>query len=126
MLLVVGWSAVVVWLNVRPRVYDGVDDPREGSYHRPEYFVRYGFPWAIAYRLGRYEGSSFRILDYEYQPYYRPWPLAANIAIGLLAVAVLTFASKYLLRAIVAGLRAHLRKPPPSKEKGPERASEGL
>jgi hypothetical protein len=45
--------------------------------------------------------------------------IAANIAIGLLAVAVLTFASKYLLRATVAGLRGSVGKPPPpEKDKG--------
>jgi len=115
MLLIVGWSAVVVWLNVRPRIYglymvgSLTPAPKEPT---GTCFVEYGYPWACWFTWG----EAFTI-------HYRA--LAGNIAIGLLAVAVLTFASKYLVRAIVAGLRAFLSKPPPSNGKGPERASEG-
>ena len=50
------------------------------------------------------------------------WHLVDNIFYGLLAVAVLTFASKCLVRAIVAGLRAFMSKPPPDKEEGPSKS----
>ena len=103
MLLIVGWSSVVVWLNVRPRYYELILH-RHGK-HYPVLYAEYGCPWGYSWQ------------DVEYYDYTA---LAANIAIGLLAV--LTFASKYLLRAIVAALRALLSKPPPSNENGPERA----
>ncbi len=114
MLLIVGWSAVVVWLNVRPRLYYFSLVGEEPSL----FSISHGCPWIYAFHPGFHidlpSRSSLReALIYEY------WPLTANIGIGLLAVAVLTFASKYLVRAIVAGLRAVLSKPPPSDEKGP-------
>jgi len=118
MLLIVGWSAVVVWLNVRPRVvcevlFISLNPP--GSLTLDEEF---GWPLTVAVGV-RSEQSHVRQFHNNFK-----WPLAANIAIGLLAVAVLTFASKYLVRAIVAGVRAIVGKPPPSKGNGPERASD--
>ena len=115
MLLIVGWSAVVVWLNVRPR--DGHTlTVATRSEELTVSDIQYGYPWSHATvslthsRLLRSHVAS------DYEIHY--WPLAANVAIGLPAVAVLTFASEYLLRAIVSGLRALLSKPPPSNEKG--------
>jgi hypothetical protein len=116
--LIVGWSSIVVWLNLRPRIwrvpigYIGKD---------PQYLTVYGCPWPWAYAC-RYSTSSEKDLfpDRLYFPSLG-WRLAGNAAIGLLAVALLTVASKYLLRAIVAGLRALLSKPPPAnKESSPE------
>ena len=119
MLLIVGWSAVAVWLNVRPRVHDGVEDTYLVDLRTTYYFVTYGFPWTVATRLCFHEGSSIRIESAaEFEPSYRRWPLAANIAIGLVAVAVLTLASKYLLRAILSGLRRLFAKPTTGNEKG--------
>jgi len=86
-------------------------------------WARYGCPWGHAYGFGISHPPNAPRLFPDYKIRY--WLLAANIAIGLLAVAVLTFASKYLVRATVAGVRRLLSKPPPDKEKGPERASEG-
>ena len=119
MLLVVGWSAVVVWLNVRPRV---VWRDTEGELVIG--FVRYGCPWSFAsvHAFREQQLSSRFHLDYLHDVRR----LYANIAIGLLAVAVLTFASKYLARAIVSGVRAFVGKPPPSNGRGPLRACEDV
>jgi len=106
MLLIVGWSSVVVWLNVRPRVRYGTELFVSDSYWC---IIDYGCPCTHACSSPTVETLGYRAL-------------LANIAIGLLAVAVLTFTSKYLARAIVAGLRAILSKPPPAKGNGPERA----
>jgi len=71
----------------------------------------------------RRELPSIEFSELHSYPYHSYWLLAANIAIGLIAVAVLTFASKYLLRAIVAGLRAIMSKPPPDKGNGPSKSN---
>jgi len=102
MLLVVGWSAVVVWLNVRPRVRYGTEILGLDFYFC---IIDYGFPWTHACSSPTVETLGYRLL-------------AGNIAIGLLAVAVLTFASRLLMRAIVAGVRAFMSKPPPGNEDG--------
>jgi len=113
MLLVVGWSAVVVWLNTKPRRTNVLPD---------RYDYGCGFPWLYDFELVLWEDPAY---GYEFRPprflqYPFRYPaLLANIAIGLLAVLVLTFASKCLLRAIVAGLRAFMSKPPPNKGNGP-------
>ncbi len=139
MLLVVGWSAVVVWLNVRPRSYELVAHELTGPYKEEAreptriYPVEYGYPWRCAFThfwdaeeskrdLTKTSWSlkSDRRLDVvplhlprsEYRLNY--WLLAANIAIGLLAVIILTWTS----RAIVALLRAFMSKPPPEQENG--------
>ena len=131
MLLVVGWSAVVVSLNVRPR-FDTYIPTGEGIF---PVVVRYGYPWCYASAFTivnldtpnpRRDLRSIDLAELHRYRYHSYWLLAGNTAIGLLAVAVLTFASKFLLRAIVAGLRAVLSKPPPRNDKGPERASESL
>ena len=113
MFLIVGWSSVVFWLNVRPRRVNTFWSGPDG------YVIKYGFPLICSeqriYDLRRVAPHRSRG-RFGYVLIY--WPLAANIAIGLLAVAVLTFASKYLLRAIVAGLRRFVGKPPPAKEEG--------
>jgi hypothetical protein len=118
LLLIVGWSSVVVWLNVRPRVDSRVVFTRITTGFKPPESVtfneQYGWPLTVAVGL-RFDKPPAR------QPYpgYK-WHLAANIAIGLLAVTVLTFASRYLLRRMVSGLRAVFGKPPPTSEEGNE------
>lgn len=129
-LLIVGWSAVVIWLNVTPRFGRYCLLARLASVH-------YGYPWdcivagwdsdsAPPYTSNRFGWARTPVFPKpsEHQVHY--WPLAGNMAIGLLAVAVLTFASRYLVRAIVAGLRAFVGKPPPTNEKGPWRPNQGL
>ncbi|MBC8873175.1 MAG: hypothetical protein H8E44_27390 [Planctomycetes bacterium] len=125
MLLIVGWSAVVVWVNVRPRVVGRATsflDEEEIS----ATFVKYGYPWTYAHDLDFVASSPshFRLAEALIYDNWA-WPLAGNAAIGLLAIEILTFASKYLVRAIVPGLRALVGKPPPSNSEDPERASEG-
>ena len=111
MLLVVGWSAVVVWLNVRPTICIGY-------YRSVFYYAIYGYPWNYASAPSYYASRpGIHTADIDSYP-----ALAANLAIGLLAVGLLTFASKSLVRAIVAGLRAFVGKPPPSKEEGPSKS----
>jgi len=118
MLLIVGWSAVVVWLNVRPWPVSSQSflADEEGTV---SITVEYGFPRKHAFNPSMPPLSSpteTRLYDDW------AWQLVDNLFYGLVAVALLAFASKYLVRAIVAGLRAILSKPPPSKEEGPERA----
>jgi len=112
MLIFVGWSALVVWLNVRPRwVTEAYSFDRDFHVHT-NYYVHHGCPWiwGVTYTSD---------LKHFCSPhYFIYWPLAGNIAIGLLAVVILAFASKYLVRAIVAALRAFMSKPPPRQEEG--------
>jgi len=115
MLLVVGWSSVVLWLNVRPRV-KYLPNP-VGEYG--VYDASFGRPWTYAFDLDFSPSSPPRFsLAGALTHDTWAWPLAANITIGLLAVTVLTFASKYLLRAIAALLRACMSKPPPADVDG--------
>ena len=95
---------------MRPKVVTTVFFANETTY-----VVSYGYP--CDYAIG--QSSSNPHPSVRQEDVFTYEGLAANIAIGLLAVAVLTFASKYLVRAIVAGLRAFRSKPPPDNEKGP-------
>jgi len=117
MLLIVGWSAVVVWLNVRPHPpYPRSDGPSPAV---GLWVFQYGCPWKYGTQITAVNSGHpvrFRLDDLVIADY---WRLAGNIAIGLLSVAVLTFASKYLVRAITAGLRGFVGKPPPGKGNGP-------
>ena len=123
MLLIVGWSAVVVCLNVRPRI--SCDRSPSILFGRKIYALAactqdFGCPWIWAKSVCLH--SPYDPCPPPHSPLRDPCEydyraLAANIAIGLLAVAVLTFASRYLLRVIAAGLRAVFGKPPPSKGK---------
>jgi len=119
MLLIVGWSAVVVWLNVRPRCYN------QYLYvnGREEYvcWVEYGCPWAYTSTHHIHDPRDEKPPSRLHATYIDSyWRLGGVVAIGLLAVAVLTFASRYLVRAIIAGVGAFLGKPPPTNEKCPE------
>jgi len=121
MLLVVGWSSVVVWLNVRPRVTEYTF--RYFGAHSID-LAEYGCPWSHSSEgIEFFESSHPPVNSFGPDVYYDYPALAANLAIGLLAVAVLTFASKYLVRAIVAGLRRLLSKPPPDKGNGPSESN---
>jgi hypothetical protein len=129
----------VVWLNVRPRVeYCRVEYPEVegwGNIDKDFWYVRYGYPFTLSVSA-LFDAPLPYLLRFSPEAEYEEdpcddevgwprwaWPLAANIAIGLLAVAVLTFASEYLLRRTVSGVRAVFGKPPPGNAKGPERAS---
>ena len=111
MLLVVGWSAVVVWLNVRPHPpYPRIDGPSPAV---GLWVFQYGCPWKYATQITAVNSGHplrFRLDDLVIAEY---WRLAAALAIGLIAVAVLTWASKCLARAFTVALRALFGKPPP-------------
>lgn len=99
MLLVVGWSAVAVWLNVRPRVVwrDHTEDAIVVG------FVRYGCPCSFASVHAIYEQQLSSRLHLDYIHDVRR--LYANITIGLVAVVVLTWGSRYLLRRMACSFR---------------------
>jgi len=111
MLIFVGWSSVVVWLNIRPNVACMSDPKEEGPIIAA---VWYGCPWSYAagFTVGTRTAQGQRIRLPSVCTIDSHLALAGNIAIGLLAVAVLTFASRYLLRRMVSGLRAVFGKPP--------------
>jgi hypothetical protein len=113
MLLIVGWSAVVVWLNVRPHkncieVPGRFRDVGTGPHACDQV---YGCPWfygRILYYHERPDPCPPLRFDIEKVVICDFPALAANAAIGLLAVAVLAFAPKHLLRRIVSVLRTAL------------------
>ena len=107
MLLIVGWSSVVVWLNTRARF--GVVSSEDNR--MVSYCVFYGYPAPCAYAWNSYKVSDANPLHIDYRL------LAVNVVIGVLVVAVGAWASKYLLRRIVSGLRAVVGKPPPTDDK---------
>lgn len=112
-LLIVGWSSLVGWLNVRPRIHR--NDPIViDSIESQTTVVYYGYPWA--YTCVIFWDKRQDIL--RSPPTIDYWRLAYNLLMGLLAVAVLTWTSKYLLRAIIAILRAFMSKPPPADVDG--------
>jgi len=123
MLLIVGWSAVVVWLNVRPRVNDRYIDTYINGQEDYVLWVEYGCPWTYASTHHLHdpwnETPPSRVHPTYVDSY---WRLATNAAIGLLAVAILTFASTCLVRGIRYAARVFVGKPPPTY-KGPERPS---
>jgi hypothetical protein len=105
---------VVVWLNVRPRLASRISHIRFDAQEIVYGTVEYGCPWPYTSIGYKGDPSSLPV----FRPYWkaRYWPLTANIAIGLIAVAVLTFASRYLLRRMASGLKALFGKPPPANE----------
>ena len=101
MLLVVGWSAVVVWLNVGYRRHTRMMYVTEwGAGSRG---VEYGFPATYAQQPNATWDSSQPILRRLCAAdIINYWALAANAAMGMLAVAGLTCGSRYLLLRIVS------------------------
>jgi len=144
MLILVGWSSVVLWLNVRPRVQELEAAPitkSGGGFVDSEdptqmWMAEYGFPWRHAFAFwdakgGVSDDSPLGLVVTSFKPSGIPvprlplseyrlisWRLAGNIAIGLLAVFILTWTSKYHLRAILSALRATMSKPPPENLNG--------
>jgi len=98
LLLFIGWSSVVLWLNTRPRI-DNVPLGYIGK--DPQYTTNYGYPWPYAYacRYSPTHGDFFP--DRLFYPVLG-LRLAGNAAVGILAVTVLTLISKYLLNRIVS------------------------
>jgi hypothetical protein len=123
LLLIVGWSSVVVWLNVLPRRRHHVEQFAFGD-AIPQYVSEdtYGWPEKYSGRFSEGRNSPRLLFRPALDDTWRisKWTVARaliiNTVVGLIAVVVLTFASRYLLRRMVSGLRAVFGKPPPAKE----------
>jgi hypothetical protein len=101
LLLVVSWSAVMLWVNTTPCVVNR-DQPTEtlelwGAY--------YGWPWA--YNLGIIlvgiggERPPINRVDVKWWP----WAMVGDAVVGVLLVALLTWGSGYLWRRVRHGFR---------------------
>ena len=112
MLIFVGWCAVAVALNMRPRVYtfDFIPPSLDGSIYTT---VHFGFPFDYAYSITLQHPSNPRPVYPWYWEKHGKIALAANIAIGMLAAVPLTWASSYLLRRITSWIASPGRKSPP-------------
>jgi hypothetical protein len=100
LLIAMAWSAVVVWMNVTPRL----DDP---NYLPGEFFpraVHYGWPWCYAwiFTVGRLPVQLPRL---ESRWPWSGWSLTGDVAVGVLLVVVLTWGSNQLLRRVGARLQ---------------------
>ena len=99
-LLMVGWSSVVFWLNIRPQIYtfDLVAPVDDGSVYG---IVHYGFPFVYASSRFTQHPSD----PYAFHPHF--WDssnLVRDVVHGIVAVALLTWGSCYLLRRIKSGM----------------------
>jgi hypothetical protein len=107
LLIAMAWSGGMVWMNVTPRVESSKGS--ETDERTVVAVLAYGWPCAYF--------SFFAWYTLPHQPRQEsmkidsPWALAADVAIGLLLVAVLTWISSLLLRRVAARLRRG-RHPP--------------
>ncbi len=103
LLIVVAWSSAVVWLNIRPRTDSrAVFTTHTTSFNPPvsvTFTEEYGWPFTVAVGF-RVDKPPARQLYPRYKKH-----LAGNAIIGMMAVAVLTFLSKYLLNRIMFAFR---------------------
>ena len=93
MLILVGWCSVVLWLNIRPRLAHVDFYPSHIWHNCP---CDYGCPWTCAEGDYYYASAHSTVLSIFYHA------LAANVAVGLLAVIFLTLISSWLLRHIIS------------------------
>lgn len=96
LLIAMAWSAVMVWVNVTPHV----TRYRVGIHAS---VVEIGWPWTYAWCLQTSEDAiapQRRIIKV-----IGSWPIVSNAVVGVLLVAVLTWASSLLLRRVAARLR---------------------
>lgn len=98
MLLVVGWSSVVVWLNVKPHSNIPISRSHGAGLFRAD--VTYGYPLPYAWEVHLFDGSAPHPPPLPHRC-YEPF-LAVDVAIGMLAVVVLTWVSSYLMRGIAS------------------------
>ena len=93
LLLAVAWSAVVVWLNITAGEVQ-VDDPNApfGPGYR---WLHYGWPWTYAWDVCRLHVPPNGVHFAWYS-----WVLVLDTVVGILIVAVLTWASGYLSRRV--------------------------
>lgn len=94
LLLVVSWSAVMLWMNTTPCVVNR-DQPTETLELLTAY---YGWPWAYALKvvLVGIGGELPPISGVDVK--WWPWALVGDAVVGVLLVALLTWALKYLWR----------------------------
>lgn len=100
LLLAVAWSAVVVWMNVTPRVtfeeYSFLNAPGRMEIGEVRY-LNWGWPY-------RYQSRCTDALEVP-PPGLDRWALSADAGVGLLFVIASTWGSKQLLRRVEARLR---------------------
>ena len=95
MLIAVAWSSTVFWLNIKPHTVD--ISPQQFTYG-------YGLPWLCDERYlygvpldsSPWRHQRITTIGFHHRAF------AGNVAIGILAVAVLTFVSKFLLSRIMS------------------------
>ncbi len=112
LMLAVAWSAVVMSVNLIPR-FGETAYPLTRPSIGPTLAVAYGLPWKYV--------ETYHPRDYDWSLLSRDEPsrvdsypaLSGDIAVGLLLVAVLTWASSLLLRRVTSRLRRG-RLPPGS------------
>lgn len=99
LLIAMAWSAVAVWVNIRPRVVVWPE-------LRPEGFAvaYYGWPWCYTFvplssaaKVPRF--GNVHVLPWGYRA------LAEDAAVGVVLVVLLSWASSQLLRRAGARLR---------------------
>ncbi len=96
MLLVTGWSPLLIWLNIRP--YNALVFKRALVETDSEvYWCYYGFPWSYAWGLDNTFPSTIHLNN---MAIYSCWALAGDVVVGVVAVVLLTLVSRYLLRQV--------------------------
>jgi hypothetical protein len=107
LLLATAWSAVMVWINIMPRLVD--PDYLPGEF-LPR-LVQYGWPWCYAWTFAvcrlpvQLPNLPVELPDLGARLYWSGWSFTGDAGVGLLLVVVLTWASSQLLRRVTARLR---------------------
>ncbi len=95
MLLILTWSPLFIWLNIRSRDNLGMIH----SISIEEVWVAYGFPWT--YAEGWNDWYSLPIQPTRVEFWHYP-ALAADVLAAVAGVALLTTVSNYLLKAVMS------------------------
>lgn len=96
MLLILTWSPLFIWLNIRSR-----DDPVLLAQSLEQVWVAYGFPWT--YAEGWNDWFSRPIQPTQVKFWHYP-ALAADVLVAVAGIAFLTSVSTYLLKAAISVL----------------------
>jgi hypothetical protein len=111
LLIAMAWSAVMVWLNTTPRVWH-VSHWVQGT-KSMTVVTDFGWPWHYFRDIEFDRNPALDLLILHDPKQSNHWALAADVAVGVLLVAVLTWASSQLLRGVTSSLRRN-RLPPSS------------
>ena len=114
MLLMMAWSAVVVWINITPCVAYR-DQPTETLELLTAYF---GWPWAYALKIVLVGIGGERPPIDQVDVTWWPWALAGDAVVGVLLVAMLTWGSGFVVRRVKHVFR-RVESPPPAAEGSP-------